>query len=70
MDDATRLALESYSVGRMGALELRRRLGNATYGEVLRLLSEAGLPLPRASQVGREAQIARAHAWMFPKHVA
>lgn len=70
MDDTTRLALEAYSSGRMTALELRRRLGNATYGEVLRLLGEAGLPLPRASQVGREAQIARARAWMFPKHVA
>ncbi|HUZ67464.1 MAG TPA: hypothetical protein VMU56_07345 [Beijerinckiaceae bacterium] len=63
-------ALEAYSRGEMTALELRRRLGGATYGEVLRLLSEEGLPLPRAPTAGREEQIARARAWMFPKHVA
>lgn len=54
----------------MTAIELRRRLHDASYGEVLRLLSEAGLPLPRAPVAGREAQIARARAWMFPKHAA
>jgi hypothetical protein len=53
----------------MTALELRRRLGGASYGDVLRLLGEAELPLPRAPEAGREAQIARARAWMFPKHV-
>jgi len=44
MDEKDRKALEAYSHGAMTALELRRRLGGATYGEVLALLSEAGLP--------------------------
>jgi hypothetical protein len=70
MDDQQRRALEAYSRGEMAALELRRRLGGATYGEVLRLLGEAGLPLPRAAVEGREEQIRRAREWMFPKHVA
>ncbi len=68
MTDAETLALEAYSSGNMDAIELRRRLGDATYGEVLLALSEAGLPLPRASVVGREEQIARAREWMFPPH--
>ena len=70
MDDKQRQALEAYSRGQMTALELRRRLGDATYGDVLMLLGEADLPLPHASPKGREEQIARARAWMFPKHVA
>ena len=70
MDDRQRQALNAYSRGEMTALELRRRLGDATYGEVLRLLGEAGLPLPRAPVKGREDQIRRAREWMFPKHVA
>ena len=63
-------ALKSFSEGGMTAIELRRRLGGATYGEVLLLLSEAGLPLPRAPTEGREDDLERARAWMFPKHVA
>ena len=63
-------ALEAYSSGVMTAIELRRRLGDASYGDVLRLLSEANLPLPRASTKGREEQLKRARAWMFPKNVA
>jgi len=59
-------ALVAYSEGRMAALDLRRGLADATYGEVLQLLSEANLPLPRASQIGREETIARARAWLFP----
>ena len=70
MGDKEKLALEAFSRGEMTALELRRRLGDASYGDVLRLLSEAALPLPRAPVAGREAQIARAREWMFPKHVA
>jgi hypothetical protein len=60
-------ALAAYSRGEMTAIGLRRRLG-ATYGDVLRLLSEAGLPLPRAPTAGREAQRALARKWMFPDH--
>jgi hypothetical protein len=70
MDDKQQQGLEAYSCGEMTAIELRRRLNGASYGDVLRLLSEAGLPLPRAPVAGREEQIARAHAWMFPKHAA
>ncbi len=70
MTDAEKKALESYSRGEMDAIELRRRLNGATYGDVLRLLSEASLPLPRAPTAGREEQIRRARAWMFPKNVA
>jgi len=70
MDAATIFALEAYSRGAMSALELRRRLGGATYGDVLRLLSEAALPLPRAPIAGREEQLERAREWMFPRNAA
>ncbi len=63
-------ALRAYSRGDMTAIDLRRRLGGATFGEVLMLLGAAGLPLPRAPTEGREEQIATAHAWMFPRDVA
>ena len=63
-------ALEAYSRGQMTAVELRRRLRGATYGDVLRLLGELHLPLPRAPMAGREAQIKRAREWMFPNHAA
>lgn len=59
-------ALEAFSRGALSALELRRRLGGASFGEVLELLAAAGLKLPRAPVAGREATIARARAWMFP----
>ena len=65
----TQKDLEKFSRGDMTAVELRRRLGGATFGEILQLLSEAELPLPRAPIAGREEQINRAHAWMFPKNV-
>ena len=70
MNQKDRKALEAFSQGEMTAIELRRRLGDATYGEVLLLLGEAGLPLPRAPLAGREEQIARARAWMFPSRAA
>ena len=54
----------------MSAIDLRRRLGNATYGEVMIRLANAGLPLPRAPVEGREADIARARAWLFPPDAA
>ena len=59
-------ALEAFSRGEMTALELRRRLDGATYGEVLERLGAEDLPLPRAPEKGREEQIARARSWMFP----
>lgn len=70
IDESSRAALRAYSSGAMTAIELRRRLGGATYGEVLELLSEHGLPLPRAPVAGREEQLERARAWMFPKREA
>ena len=66
MADEDRRALAAYSRGDMTAIELRRRLGGASYGDVLLLLSSEGLPLPRAPVAGREAQIAQARAWLFP----
>jgi hypothetical protein len=69
MDDTDRHALDALSQGKMTALEPRRRLRGAPYGEVLELLSEAGLPLPRAPVAGREERIARARSWLFPSHV-
>ena len=63
-------ALIAYSRGEMTALELRRRLGDASYGDVLRLLADRGLPLPRPASPDREARIARARAWLFPPHAA
>jgi hypothetical protein len=70
VDEKEERALEAYSRGEMTALELRRRLRGASYGDVLRLLSEADLPLPRASMVGREARIRQARESMFPKRAA
>ena len=59
-------ALAAFSRGEMSALELRRRMGDATYGEVLQRLAERDLPLPRAPTAGRDADLARARAWLFP----
>lgn len=63
---AADIALGAFSRGEMTALELRRRLDGASYGEVLRLLGGRDLPLPRAAVAGREADLARARAWLFP----
>jgi hypothetical protein len=60
-------ALQAFSRGEMTAIALRRRLGGATFGEVLERLWAANLPLPRAPIEGREENIARARAWMFPR---
>lgn len=67
LSEKERAALQAFSDGNLGALDLRRRLGDATYGDVLRLLSAERLPLPRASPAGREETLSRAHEWLFPK---
>lgn len=46
MTEKEKEALAAFSKGEMSAIELRRRLGGATYGEVLLLLDEARLPCP------------------------
>jgi len=68
--DAQKRALAANSRGEMTALELRRRLGGVTYGDVLRLLGAESLPLPQAPVAGREEEISRARDWLFPKHAA
>ena len=68
MSDAE--ALAAYSRGDMTALELRRRLGGATYGEVLLALGRQDLPLPRAFVTGREQDLRRARDWLFHSHDA
>lgn len=68
MTEAQKLALlERYSRGEISAVELRRRLGDITYGDVLIELAAHGLPLPRAPQQGREDRLALAREMLFPK---
>jgi hypothetical protein len=71
MDDGNnKEALQAFSRDEMTALDLRHRLGGASYGDLLSLISAAELPLPRAPDAGREEQIRRARARMFPHSVA
>lgn len=63
-------ALRAYSQGQLTALELRRLLDGAIYGDILRLLGEHDLPLPKAPQHGREENLARARTWLLPAHAA
>ena len=65
-DAQTTALLERYSKGELSATELRRVLGGITFGDVLVGLAQRDLPLPRASQAGREKQIATARSWLFP----
>ena len=65
-----RQVLESLSRCEVTALEARRLLDDASYGDILRMLGEAGLPLPRAPTAGREEQIKRARDWMFSARAA
>ncbi len=68
MTETRKLALlEQYSRGEISAVELRRRLGDITYGDVLIELAAHDLPLPQAPQKGREDRIALARELLFPK---
>jgi len=60
--------LRAYSRGALSAIDLRRLLDDATYGDILSLLSAEHLALPRAPEHGREEHLARARAWLFPAH--
>jgi hypothetical protein len=64
-EEKTRL-VEQYSRAEISAVDLRHALGNIGYADVIIELAKRDLPLPRASQVGREEQIAKAAAWLFP----
>ena len=57
--------LERFSRGEVTALDVRRRMDDATYGDVLVAMGAANLPLPIASQKGREDRIALAKNWLF-----
>jgi hypothetical protein len=59
--------LRRYSDGEISAVELRRELGGISYGDVLTELAKRDLPLPRASQAGREERIAEARRLLFPR---
>ncbi len=59
--------LERYSRADISALDLRRALGDIGYGDVIIELAQRNLPLPRASQAGREARIGRARELLFPR---
>ena len=58
--------LSRYSRCELTGVEVRRALGGATYGELLRMIGDAGLSLPQAPTAGREKEIALARAWLFP----
>ena len=60
--------LTRFSQGKVSAIEVRKFLGGVTYGDLFQMLADARLTLPRPSSVGREDQLARARAWMFPRH--
>lgn len=59
--------LERYSHAEISAMELRRALGDISFADVIIELAQRNLSLPRASQVGREKQIARAEELLFPR---
>lgn len=56
----------AFSDGRMTAIEARTRLDGVTYGDLMRMLIQSGLPLPRASYPDQIERRAKARAWMFP----
>lgn len=56
-----------YSCGVVTAAEARRQLGDISFGELLRLVADAGMTLPRAPVAGREETLRRAREWLFPK---
>jgi hypothetical protein len=58
--------LKRYSEARMSAVELRRALGAASFGDVLVELAKRDLPLPRAPEAGRQERIAAARRLLFP----
>jgi hypothetical protein len=55
--------LQRYSEGLISQSELRRALGGVTFADVLIELAKRDLPLPRASEAGREQRIGLAHIY-------
>jgi hypothetical protein len=66
-DLETTALLQRYSHAEISAAELRRKLGDISYADVIIELAARNIPLPRASQKGREDRLAKAHAWLFPR---
>jgi hypothetical protein len=58
--------LRRYSRCEVTAIEVREAFGGITYGDVIMELAQRNLPLPRAPQEGREEDIRRAKAILFP----
>lgn len=65
-EKSARQVLESFSRRELTAIQARCLLDNASFGDILRMLGQEGLPLPRAPVAGREESIKRARDWMFP----
>ena len=67
MDEAEKYGLlERYAHATISAMEVRRALGGITFGDLLVELVKRDLPLPSASQAGRDERIAEARALLFP----
>ncbi len=60
--------LTRFSRGDISAIEVRKTLGGVTYGDLFQMLADARLAPPRPAPTGREEQLAKARAWMFPRH--
>ncbi len=65
-DLETTALLKRYSNAEISAADLRRKPGDISYADVIIELAKRNIPLPRASQKGREERLATAHAWLFP----
>ena len=59
--------LGRYSQAQISIVELRRLLGDISFGDVIRALAKLNLPLPRAPVAGREDRIERARELLFSR---
>jgi hypothetical protein len=58
--------IKRYADAQISSVELRRLLGDVSYGDIIVELAALNLPLPQAPTAGREARIAFARDLMFP----